>query len=390
MQTRQFRARNMSEALRETRRVMGSEALIISARTIDNKTGFVEVTAVGGEDKEPTGKKSNKKEQYQPTDDIVDARPWEKSIEPLREDLVSLRRMVYELRKITDEAVLPGFNDLRTLIVESSQEQEAGRLLGPIYSELIDIGVMTDIARNILRAVEMKLGLAGADRRDWMSLARGMVRETLGEQIKIAGPLVPGENARVFPFIGPSGVGKTTTMAKLASRMSLSEGLNVVMMTTDTYRIGSVEQARRYAELIGIPLVVADRPETMAAAIRSYAEADAILVDTPGRAFEDEDVRNMLEDVLGAVGEPLESNLLISATHSTAQQESIVKSFSTLHPNRLIMTKIDEASQLGGLVNMQHISDLPFSYLTSGHRVPEDIEVAGTGRIGQLLFGMMD
>ena len=249
---------------------------------------------------------------------------------------------------------------------------------------------MPKIARNLMRTVEVKLGLKSVDRRDWMSLARGLTRELVSEQLRVAGPIVPGDGARIFAFVGPSGVGKTTTMAKLASRMVLAEGMDVVMITSDTFRVGSVDQTRRYAELIGVPLVVADRPETMAAALRSYAGAEALLIDTPGRAFENEDVRHDLARILAATGEPVETHLLMAATYSSAQYGAVLKGFEDLDPSRIAVTKIDESTQYGGLLNIQSICDLPFSYLTGGHRVPEDIEVAKPGRITQLLFGPMD
>ncbi|MBN2714803.1 MAG: flagellar biosynthesis protein FlhF [Deltaproteobacteria bacterium] len=397
METRQFRAKTMSEALRETRKELGADAMIISARTMDGPSGYVEVTAVGnGETKKKnTGFGARygigaKTETARESDDIarnfINEEQIQKSIEPLKREMMSLRKMIADLSQITSQAVLPGFNDLRTLILESSQEQEASRLLGPIYTELLELGLLPDIARDLVRTAEMKLGLKAADRKDWMNLARGMVRELITQRIKLSGPMVAGEGSRIFVFAGPSGVGKTTTLAKVASRMALSEGLDVVIITTDTYRVGSIEQSRRYAELIGVPLVVADRPETMATALRSYAHADVLLIDTPGRAFENEQVREMLKDVLAATGEPLETHLLISATYSTSQQEAVIRNFMPMKPSRLIMTKIDECVQLGSLVNIQQITELPFSYLTRGHRVPEDIEVAGAGRIAQLLF----
>ncbi|MCP4679337.1 MAG: hypothetical protein GY854_28380 [Deltaproteobacteria bacterium] len=387
METRVFRARSMSDALRQTRRSLGADALILSARTLDDKSGFVEVTAAGQEkvrDK-PMSKEDNTGEAApsQP----VDPEPWLKTIAPLREEISSLRRMVRELRAVADQAILPGFNDLRTLILESSREQEAGRLLGPLYSELIDRGVMPDLARDLVRAVEIELGLKDLDRRDWLTLARGLLRDLLGKQIQVAGPLVPGDGVRIFSFIGPSGVGKTTTLAKIASRMALSEGLDIVMVTTDTYRIGSVDQARRYAELIGVPLVVADRPETMASALRTYAGVDALLVDTPGRAFENNDVRRALSTILSAADEPIEDHLIISATHSPAQQAAIGQRFNEFGPCRLVVTKIDEATQPGGLLNAAKLTSLPVSYLTDGQRVPEDIEVATTSRLIQILLG---
>ena len=379
----------MSEALRETRQKLGADALILSARNLES-SGMVEVTAVG-----------NKKEKKAPLHRAIgletamaapetapaDPEPWKASIEPLREEITSLRRMVKELQRLTDDAILPSFGDLKTLIMESSREQESGRVLGPLYTELLENGVMRDFARDLVRTVEIELGLKDIDRRDWMSLARGLLRELLTRQIQVAGPLVPGDRARVFAFLGPSGVGKTTTLAKIASRMALSEGLDVVMITTDTYRVGSVDQARRYAELIGVPFVVADRPEMMSAAFRTYANVDAILIDTPGRAFENDQVRTELKGLLAATGEPVEMHMLMAATYSTVQQATILSRFSSFNPTQVLVTKVDEATETGSIYNIIRQSELPLSYLTVGQRVPEDIELARAGRIVSTLIG---
>jgi flagellar biosynthesis protein FlhF len=390
METRTIRAKTMSEALRETRQLLGADALILSARNLES-SGMVEVTAVGNkkEKKAPLQKAIGLEMPHSEIERPlpVDPEPWRSSIDPLREEITSLRRMVKELQRSTDNAVLPSFDDLRTLIMESSREQESGRVLGPLYTELLERGVRRDFARDLVRSVEIELGLKDVDRRDWMTLARGLLREQLSRQIQVAGPLVPGDRSRVFAFVGPSGVGKTTTLAKIASRMALSEGLDVVIVSTDTYRVGSVEQARRYAELIGVPFVVADRPEIMAAAFRTYASVDAVLIDTPGRAFENDDVRNELKALLAATSEPVAVHMLMAATYSNAQQTTIIERFKTFNPSEVSVTKVDEATEKGSIYNIIKQSGLPLSYLTIGQRVPEDIESARTGRVVSILAG---
>ncbi|MDD5308883.1 MAG: hypothetical protein PHU25_16330, partial [Deltaproteobacteria bacterium] len=237
------------------------------------------------------------------------------------------------------------------------------------------------------RTVEIELGMQKLDRRDWLALARGLLREVVARQIKVAGPIIPNESRRVFALAGPSGSGKTTTITKLASMLALQQGLDVVMVTLDTYRIGSVDHARRYAELIGVPLVVADRPEMLAPAMRSHADADVVLVDTPGRAFENDDVRFALVDMVHAMGEPVETHLIMDATDAPAQQAAVVDRYRALKPSSVVVTKLDVSLQPGTLVNVRRIAEMPISYLAAGPRIPEDIEVADVGRVVQLLLG---
>ncbi|MDD5309460.1 MAG: hypothetical protein PHU25_19255, partial [Deltaproteobacteria bacterium] len=158
METRTFRSRNMQEALRQTRRALGPEALIVSARTLDESSGFVEVTAVA-----PGAPRESAPPQPREADAIAadaagDGEVWEQRLAPLREEIVSLRRMVRELARVADEAILPGFNDLRALILESSHDQESGRLLGPMYCRLVEKGVLPELARDLVRTVEIELG----------------------------------------------------------------------------------------------------------------------------------------------------------------------------------------------------------------------------------------
>jgi len=385
METRSFKARSMDEALRLTRRSLGPEALIVSARRTGDSGSPFEVTAIG----EPKGGPSRKvaAEAGERGDDTGQGgtQSIDDSLHPIREDLAGIRRMVQELRTVTEQAVLPGFSSLGTLIVDSARESESKRLLGPLYGELIEHGITPDHARGLIRAVELELGLQHADHRDLITVARGVLKQVLLREIRIGGPIVPEREHKAFAFLGPSGVGKTTTLAKLASRMRLSEGLDVAIITTDTYRVGAVEQIRRYAELIGAPLVVATKREILMNALRTHSAVDVLLIDTPGRAFENAEVREMLLDNLDGVMGQVEFHLLVTAASGAAQTKKIVERFAPFAPSRVLVTKTDETSQAGGIVNALRFSNLPLSYLGTGQRVPEDIEVARGSRIVELI-----
>jgi flagellar biosynthesis protein FlhF len=375
----------MDEALRLTRRSLGPEALIVSARRTGDQATPFEVTAIG-EPKGSAGRKATPEAGERRDDPERSAPPSiDDSLYPIREDLAGIRRMVQELRTVTEQAVLPGFSSLESLIVDSARESESKRLLGPLYGELIEHGITPDHARGLIRAVELELGLQHADHRDLITVARGILKQVLLREIRVGGPIVPERERKAFAFLGPSGVGKTTTIAKLASRMRLSEGLDVAIITTDTYRVGAVEQIRRYAELIGAPLVVATKREILINALRTHSSADVILIDTPGRAFENTEVREMLLDNLDGVMEQAESHLLIAAASGAAQTKKIVERFAPFAPARVLVTKTDETCLAGGVVNAMRFSNLPLSYLGTGQRVPEDIEVARGSRIVEML-----
>ncbi len=366
--------------------MLGPDALIVSTRYLKGNNGPVEMTAVVPEpdlysmDSVSSHRKPIQKEQS--TEE-----PWMRHIDPIREEMIALRRMIKELSRVADEAILPGFNDLRALIMETSGDQESGRILGPLYRELTEKGLMSEVARDMIRKIETELGIKELYRGEMLSIARGLIRKMIEQKIEVSGPLIPTEQDRVFAFVGPSGVGKTTTMAKIASRLVLNEGLDIVIITTDCYRVGSVDQTRRYAELIGVPFVVADKPSTMTAALRTYSRADALFIDTPGLAFEDTKTREHLKSLLDSAGEHVDIHLLMSAESSPAQMKMIDSRFKGLSPNRLIVTKVDETTQLGGMYNAQVITGLPVTYLTCGQRVPEDLETAMPRHIADLLLG---
>jgi flagellar biosynthesis protein FlhF len=187
-------------------------------------------------------------------------------------------------------------------------------------------------------------------------------------------------------LIGPTGVGKTTTIAKLAANLKLREGKRVGLITIDTYRIAAVDQLKKYADIIGSPLKVVGSPEDLRDAIHAMNDCEFVLIDTAGRSPSDTLKLNELKNFL-AFARPDEVHLVISTTSSEACIESAINRFSDVRVDKIIFTKLDEAVHVGVVLNVIRKVGKSLSYVTMGQDVPDDIEVGRGRKLAQLILG---
>jgi flagellar biosynthesis protein FlhF len=256
--------------------------------------------------------------------------------------------------------------------------------LVPTYASLLEAEVPEALARRLARYVAERLEPEELRRAD-------LIRDTLCEAVESCVPIAPPIAAvagtrRVVALVGPTGVGKTTTVAKLAANFKLAHGLRPGLVTVDTYRIAAVEQLRTYAEIIDLPLAVANAPSEMRKAIDELGDVDLVLIDTAGRSPRDEVKIRELADFLAAA-EPDEVHLVLSAVAGERSLRAAVDRFAVARADRLILTKLDEADGLGGVLSVLGHADRPVSYLTTGQAVPDDIEPADRARIARLILG---
>jgi len=191
---------------------------------------------------------------------------------------------------------------------------------------------------------------------------------------------------RTVALIGPTGVGKTTTIAKLAATFKLKQKKNVGLITLDTYRIAAVDQLRTYADIIGIPLHVALSPQELVSATRKCAGCDVILIDTAGRSQRDDKRLDQLHGFFQAAN-PHEVHLVLSSNSAQPVIMEAVKRFSTIGADRIIFTKLDEAVNFGVLLNVAKQVNKRLSYVTMGQDVPDHIEPGRSARIADLVMG---
>lgn len=185
------------------------------------------------------------------------------------------------------------------------------------------------------------------------------------------------EGPKLVLFIGPTGVGKTTTIAKLASKYVMEEKKKVALLTADTYRIAAAEQLRTYADILEVPFrVIYTAAEFMQALSESFREYDYIFVDTAGHSHQNEQQLGDMEQLIHAIPEGMDYQcfLVLSATTKYRDLVRIVKTYREITDYQLIFTKLDETGTLGTLLNVKMVADTPIAYVTYGQNVPDDIE----------------
>lgn len=197
------------------------------------------------------------------------------------------------------------------------------------------------------------------------------------------------QGPRIVTFIGPTGVGKTTTIAKIASRYVVEEKKRVALLTTDTYRIAAAEQLRTYANILMVPFRVIYTEEELTDAIRDFYEYDYILVDTAGHSPQNQDQLGSMKQLLECMKQSAESSfyLVLSATTKYKDLLKIADSYSQIAEYQLIFTKLDETDALGNLLNLRLYTGAGIAYVTCGQNVPDDIEVFNPQKTVKQLLG---
>lgn len=200
---------------------------------------------------------------------------------------------------------------------------------------------------------------------------------------------VNGKKPRVVFFVGPTGVGKTTTIAKIASKFKVNYNKNIAFITADTYRIAATDQLRTFANILDTPLSVIYTATELNSAVAEYEQADVIFVDTAGFSHKNETQRNDMRALLAGLSPEYEKSvyLVLSATTKYRDLISIIDSYKDIDDYKLIFTKLDETSSYGNLLNIKLYSDAGISYVTNGQNVPDDIEVFDTQKIVKQLLG---
>ncbi len=259
--------------------------------------------------------------------------------------------------------------------------------LGLLHGRLLEQGLAPDLADRVARAVRQELPVSALDDA---AAVREAVLHRLASLVPAAEPAEPRRSPHGRPWsialVGPTGVGKTTTLAKLAASFKLRRRLRVGLLTCDTYRIAAVDQLRTYANIIGVPLEVALSPAEMAQASQALDDCDVVLIDTAGRAPDDGGRLAELRRCLDAAA-PDEVHLVLSGTASEPVLMREAEAFSRVRADRLLVTKLDETVSFGTLINIMQKVGRRLSFVTTGQEVPDHIEVGRPRRLAELVLG---
>jgi len=373
MKVKRYLVNNIQEAMVKVRAELGNEAFIISNRKVKSKKGILsffsksvlEVVAA------------------------VDELPQEKKQKAIENNRIASEREE-KISKL--EAKVDGMEKTLTKIFEevekkpnlsSETDKNKTSLFDVFFNNIIENDVTQEIAQNVITDAKRKCGAS-----DNVSAVASAIYTTMAEILGNPKPIQPGEGTgpKVAIFIGPTGVGKTTTLAKLAGNFSLVQGKKVAMLTTDTYRISAVDQLKTYADIMGIPLTVLYSADDVRAAVEYYSDRDLILVDTAGRSHKSETQFEEISALLEKFTNP-EVFLVLSAVTNNRTLKEISQSYNFIKNFKLVITKTDESATPAVVLNSKMMLNMPLSYVTNGQSVPDDIEVVNTDKIIKNLMG---
>jgi flagellar biosynthesis protein FlhF len=256
--------------------------------------------------------------------------------------------------------------------------------IGRIQKMLIDNGVEESLVYRTLQNINSQLTDTQINNKVFIEQ---YLYDYISNMVQVSGPIktTPG-TSKVVAFIGPTGVGKTTTIAKLAAKYALIEGKSVVMITADTYRIAADLQLKKYGEIMGIPVEIVLTPADFKKVINKHLDKDLIFFDTAGRSPRNRQHLAELKEFL-EVHSPIETHIVISAVTKYFDALGIINNFGMVPIHRMLFTKLDETKNYGMLLNLSVGSGgIPISFLTVGQNVPDDLEVADPKVISRLVI----
>jgi flagellar biosynthesis protein FlhF len=366
MHIKTYRAVSAQEAIRMVKKEMGADAVILRTRTLSPPKGDsaaegrrVEVTAAV--DYEPSG----------------DGFPSNGSAE-IKTLLDHYQTLAADV-KVLKEAVLcaEGGGLLKPEIYHNQD-------LRTRYLNFRGFGLRPEIICELMNGADGKQGGEAVSTGRLLQDSLARVLRRIGTQ----GESGDRSGRRIVSFIGPTGVGKTTTLAKMAALSAVRQGRKTALITVDTFRVAAVAQLESYARIMGIPLEVAANPGDLLKAIRRQKACDFILIDTAGSSPSHAEALRELKNVL-SIPEEIHSYLVLSATTRYEDLLHADRQFGSLPFASYIFTKLDETEDASSMINFLVSRKRPVSYFTTGQQVPEDIESASKKRLASLLLTRM-
>jgi flagellar biosynthesis protein FlhF len=374
MQIQTFRAKTMQQALDMVRRELGPEAAVLHTRELNS--GLLGRIFRGREYEIAAACDAQIPTRFAPHEPAFET----------PELSVDYRQKYRDDFRAQYGSDLDELNFMSTELTQrpgDSAIQHLPAALFELYTDLIEAELEERIAQEFIEHLRSETTV---DLTDIFAM-RGELTRLVESELHVSGPLrTSAAEGRVVALVGPTGVGKTTTIAKLAANYRLRENKTVGLITVDTYRIAAVEQLRTYAEIIDLPMEVVSTPREMREAIARMKSLDLVLMDTAGRSPRDEVRIQELRTIL-AEANPAEVHLVLSATTGAKSLITTAERFATVGTTALVVTKLDEATGLGNLLSVSRSCGLPISYVTDGQNVPDDIRIAQQRALAQQILG---
>ncbi|MEK4698894.1 flagellar biosynthesis protein FlhF [Solibacillus sp. FSL R7-0668] len=390
MKMKKYNAPSIAEAMKQIRAELGDDAVILNSKVVVTKKflGLVKnksYEVVAGYDRDekkpmmpslpdiPSFKTNDKEEIYIPSQPMIQPEkpalakaPQVNSSLPdnLAKEIADLKAIMQSMQRMSTQSQYP---DELLPFVDFLKQQELGEELITAISDELFMHYKTN--DNAITWDEMQ------------TIAKDFLRKEL-YALPISGL---SYEKKYINVLGPTGVGKTTTIAKMAARSVLEKKKKIGFITTDTYRIAAIEQLKTYAALLQAPVEVVYNAEDYAEAIKKLAHLDLIFIDTAGRNYREAKYVNDLKALIN-FNEQAESYLVLAITAKQKDLESIIEQFKNLKIEKFIFTKLDETNSIGTMFNLMIKYNKGLAYYTNGQEVPEDIEQPSSDSLLELFF----
>ncbi len=386
MQIKRFEAASTQEALLKIKNELGPDAVVLSTRKIrSGRVPLIEVTAAVDPARESL--------RETPAARPAGAAPTAPAPPRIEDEALArgLRRDVEEIKTLITEANLRPFPygeflEMKEMLdtffdtLGFERKEKIPGALSTIYHHLVACGVSRSRAFLIVSTINRNVPAEELQNEAGIGrIAEKLLAKTIGLSYR------PAERKRICAFVGPTGAGKTTTLAKIAARSVLEEKLKVGLITTDTYRIAAAEQLRTYARIMEIPIEVVPDKTAFRRSLAKLADRDLILVDTPGKSTVEPGYIEKLQDLF-QLEAPVETHLLLSLTSSQDNLAENLARFKPVGYQSIIFTKLDESRHFGVLYNVIDQERKPVSWVTNGQNVPQDIEKIDPGRLARMIM----
>jgi flagellar biosynthesis protein FlhF len=312
--------------------------------------------------------------------DIDDPAPKASSTKlSVEEEVRYLKRMIEEMKDVQDSREFTG-TAAQPIRAGGALEHPA---LQDAFDQLVINGLDKRYALTLVKAAAFELGEDGARNPD---VLLDQIAAEIMNHTEIATPLpAKGAAPSIVALVGPTGVGKTTTIAKIASDALLRRGLKVGLINLDSYKVAAFDQLGTYAKILNVPFRSVANSEDLLAAVHDFRSLDLVLIDTTGRSQRDPDSLKEMQAVLQAIPE-IRTQVVLAATTRDGELYDMANRFSVFRPQGIIVSKLDEATIYGSIYNVSQKAKLPLLYFTTGQRVPEDIEEATRERVASLVL----
>jgi flagellar biosynthesis protein FlhF len=305
----------------------------------------------------------------------------------VEEEIRHLKRMIEEMKNTQDETTFG--TGAEAMVVQSRMSTPA---LQSAFEQLVINGVEKRYAFDLVKRVSFELGEMGEEHTRNPEAVVDVLATEIMRNIEVSAPLSglspqTGNGPQIVALVGPTGVGKTTTVAKIASEAILKKNLKVGLINLDSYKVAAFDQLGTYARILNVPFRSAGNREDLQAAIQDFHTLDLILIDTTGRSQKDPgslgEMQKLLQSVPG-----IRTEIVLSVTTRDTELYDMTNRFAIFNPEGIIISKLDEGSIYGAIFNISQKAKLPLVYFTTGQRVPEDIEDATRERLAALILDL--